>query len=120
VAGSMDNLIPHMQSGAIRLLGISSAKRLTVLPNAPTLRELGYDVVQVGWIAVMAPPGLSAAQIAYWEGMLERTVNQNEWKHALEEDALEREFMKSQAAREYLGREYESMRGLLADLGMIK
>lgn len=120
LSGSVDNVIPHVQSGAMRVLGISSARRTAALPNVPTLKEQGYDVVQGGWIAVMAPRGLSEAQIAYWESLLERTVNQPEWKRMLEADALEWEFIKSQAARDYLKKDYELSRSLLGDLGMVK
>lgn len=120
LSASVDNVIPHVQSGALRVLGISSARRSAVLPNVPTLKEQGYDVVQGGWIAVMAPRGLSDAQIAYWENLLERTTAHADWKRMLEADALEWEFLKSQPARDYLKKEYDFMRGLLGELGMLK
>ena len=120
LSGSVDNVIPHVQSGAMRVLGISSARRVAALPNVPTLKEQGYDVVQGGWIAVMAPRGLTDAQTAWWEALLERTVNQAEWKRVLAEDALEWEFTRAQAARDYLKKDYEQSRMLLAELGMVK
>jgi putative tricarboxylic transport membrane protein len=120
LSGSVDNVIPHVQSGAMRVLGISGARRAAALPNVPTLKEQGFDVVQGGWIAVMGPRGLSEAQIGYWENLLERTVNQAEWKRVLAEDALEWEFIKSQAARDYLKKDYELSRTLLTELGMLK
>jgi putative tricarboxylic transport membrane protein len=120
LSGSVDNVIPHVQSGAMRVLGISSARRVAVLPNVPTLKEQGYDVVQGGWIAIMAPRGLADAQVAYWENLLERTTAHADWKRMLEADALEWEFLKSQPARDYLKKEYDFMRGLLTELGMTK
>lgn len=120
LSGSVDNVIPHVQSGAMRVLGISSARRAAALPAVPTLKEQGYDVVQGGWIAVMGPRGLTDAQIAYWESLLERTVNHADWKRMLEGDALEWEFIKSQAARDYLKKDYELSRSLLGELGMVK
>ncbi len=120
LAGSVDNVIPHVQSGAMRVLGVSSARRSTALPDVPTLKEQGYDVVQGGWIAVMAPHGLTDAQTAYWEIMLERAVNLPEWKRVLAEDALEWEFVKGPAARELLKKDYELSRMLLGELGMVK
>ncbi len=119
-AGSVDNMIPHVRSGAIRVLGISGAQRAAALPNAPTLKEQGIDVVQGGWIAVMAPGGLGDAQIAYWEGLLERTVAHAEWKKLLEADALEPLNLKGQAAREHLRRDYELSKSLLGELGMTR
>jgi tripartite-type tricarboxylate transporter receptor subunit TctC len=37
--------IPHVQSGAFRLLAMHSAERMKEFPDAPTFRELGYDFV---------------------------------------------------------------------------
>ncbi len=119
-AGSVDNMIPHLRSGAVRILGISGAQRSASLPEVPTLKEQGIDVVQGGWLAVMAPKGLSDAQIAYWEGLLERAVAHADWKHLLEADALEPMFLKGQAARDYLKKDYELSRTLLGELGMVK
>ena len=120
LSGSVDNVIPHVQSGAMRVLGISSARRVAALPNVPTLKEQGFDVVQGGWIAVMGPCGMTEAQIAYWEALLERTVNHADWKRMLEADALEWEFIKSDAARDILKKDYELSRTLLGELGMVK
>jgi len=95
MSASVDNAVPHHRSGAMRIIGISSAKRSAGLPDTPTLREQGFDVVMGGWSGIMAPRGLTSAQIAYWEGMLERTANHPEWKRMLDADALEWQFMKS-------------------------
>ena len=119
-AGSVDNMIPHLRSGAVRVLGISGAQRSASLPEVPTLKEQGIDVVQGGWLAVMAPKGLSDAQVAYWEGMLERGIAHADWKHLLEADALEAMFLKGQAARDYLKKDYELSGTLLGELGMVK
>jgi putative tricarboxylic transport membrane protein len=118
--GSVDNMIPHLRSGAVRVLGISGAQRSAALPEVPTLREQGYDVVQGGWLAVMAPRGLTEAQVAYWEGMLDYAVAHTDWKHLLETDALEPLYLKGQAARDYLKKDYELSRVLLTELGMVK
>lgn len=120
MSASVDNAVPHHQSGTLRIIGISTAKRVAGLPDVPTLKEQGYDVVRGGWSAIMAPKGLGPAQIAYWEGVLERTANHPDWKRMLEKDALEWEFMKSQPARDYFKKEDELARGLLAELGMVK
>jgi tripartite-type tricarboxylate transporter receptor subunit TctC len=47
--------LPHIQSGALRVLGCFSDQRSTVYPEAATLREQGQDVVSVGWYGFMAP-----------------------------------------------------------------
>ena len=49
---------PHIESGRLRALAVTSAKRAAVFPNVPTMAESGvpgYDVVS--WQAVFAPAG---------------------------------------------------------------
>ena len=120
LSASADNVIPHVQAGTLRVLGVSSARRIAGLAAAPTLREQGVDVVQGGWIALMAPRGLAEAQVAWWEALLERTTATPEWKKTLAEDSLEWMFVKGAAARDYLAKDYELSRSLLAELGMTR
>lgn len=114
------NVTEHHKAGTMRIIGIATARRSAMLPDVPTLKEQGFDVVQGNWTAIMGPQALSAAQVAYWEDMLERTVNHAQWKRLLDADSVEWIFMKSQATRDYLRKDYDAIRGLLVELGMVK
>jgi len=47
---------PHVQSGKLRALAITSAKRSSVFPDVPTIAEAGYpDLDVLGWNAVHVP-----------------------------------------------------------------
>jgi tripartite-type tricarboxylate transporter receptor subunit TctC len=53
---------PHLKAGRLRALATNSPKRLTSLPDVPTLREIGlHNSESPMWHAVMAPAGLSPA-----------------------------------------------------------
>ena len=57
--------MPHVQSGRLRLLGVSSAKRAPSLPDAPTIAEsgvAGYDVST--WYMLLAPVRAPPAIVA--------------------------------------------------------
>ena len=120
VSLAVNNLIAHHKAGTMRVIGVASSKRLNMLPDVPTLKEQGFDVVVGGWTVILGPRGLTAPQIAYWEGLLERTTNHPNWKSFLEHDSLEGGYMKSQPTREFLRKDYESIRSVLTDLGMAK
>jgi tripartite-type tricarboxylate transporter receptor subunit TctC len=50
----------YMRAGRLRALGVSSTKRLAVLPNVPTIAESGYPGFEVtNWYAMVAPAGTS-------------------------------------------------------------
>ncbi|MHB8772878.1 MAG: Bug family tripartite tricarboxylate transporter substrate binding protein [Syntrophales bacterium] len=58
--GSLIQTIPHVQSGKFRLLGTGGLKRITVLPNVPTIAETvpGYEATN--WWGIVAPAGTPA------------------------------------------------------------
>lgn len=49
---------PHIKSGKLRPLAVTSASRVDTLPDVPTVKELGLDDREyLGWYAFMAPHG---------------------------------------------------------------
>jgi tripartite-type tricarboxylate transporter receptor subunit TctC len=53
---SINTTLPHLKAGRLRALGVTSAKRVAPLPEAPTLDEAGgqgFEVTQ--WFGVFAP-----------------------------------------------------------------
>ena len=52
---------PHIESGKLRALAVTNAKRLPNLPNVPTVAETvpGYEVIS--WQAIFAPAGTPKA-----------------------------------------------------------
>ncbi len=52
------NALPHVQSGRMRALAITSARRSPVVPDVPTVAEEGYPGFEVSpWYGFMAPAG---------------------------------------------------------------
>jgi tripartite-type tricarboxylate transporter receptor subunit TctC len=48
---------PHVKDGKLRLLAVSSAKRLPQLPDVPAIAETVPGFVSGSWQGVMAPAG---------------------------------------------------------------
>ena len=58
---SITSAAPHIQSGKLRALGVTSARRSATLPNVPTIAEAGVPGYEVSpWFAVFAPAGTPA------------------------------------------------------------
>jgi putative tricarboxylic transport membrane protein len=57
-----------------------SNQRLPLLPDLPTLREQGYDVVASTWFTVFGPKGISPLQAAYWEDVFSKAMRHPEAK----------------------------------------
>lgn len=58
---NINTALPNVKAGKMRALAITSAKRSPLLPEVPTMEELGHKGVTVySWQAVAAPKGLPA------------------------------------------------------------
>jgi putative tricarboxylic transport membrane protein len=90
------------------------------LAGVPTWREQGVDLVFGGWRAVMAPKGLSAAQVAYWEAVLRRATEFSEWKSDIERNYWSDDFVTGAQFRKDLDKEYADTKAVLVDLGMAR
>ena len=53
-------VMPQVQAGRLRAVAVSTARRVTQLPNVPTLREAGVPMDGSAWIGLVAPAGTPA------------------------------------------------------------
>jgi tripartite-type tricarboxylate transporter receptor subunit TctC len=68
LAGTIDSffvspslVMPYLQAGRLRMLGISSATRMTLQPDSPTFGEYGIDAHIPGWSGFWGPAGIPPA-----------------------------------------------------------
>jgi tripartite-type tricarboxylate transporter receptor subunit TctC len=60
----LQNALPNIQQGRLKVLALATAQRNKALPNVQTLQELGYkDVDLSNWFAVYAPAGTPKAVV---------------------------------------------------------
>ncbi len=63
--GNFSELYPHLSGGNIRIIGVSSDKRATQLPQVATIAESGFPGFRtVTWNGLMAPAGTPPAVVA--------------------------------------------------------
>ena len=63
---------------------------------------------------------MTEGQIAYWEAVIRRVVEADEWKNELEANYWTSEYMGSVETRKNMARDNEQVRAFLVDLGMAK
>jgi tripartite-type tricarboxylate transporter receptor subunit TctC len=63
--------VPHIRSGALRVLGVSSTQRIKVLPEVPPISETVAGFAVTGWLGLGAPKGTPAEVVE----RLNREVN---------------------------------------------
>jgi tripartite-type tricarboxylate transporter receptor subunit TctC len=69
---NMVTLIPHVKAGKLRALAVSSARRVPLLPDVPTIAEAALPGFETGtWYGIVAPAGTPPPVVA----RLNREVN---------------------------------------------
>ena len=54
---SITGSLPYVKSGKLRVLGVMDSQRLPQVPDAPTFKEQGFDMVATLWYSLSVPAG---------------------------------------------------------------
>ena len=112
---------PHAAAGRTRVVAVASPRRLGgALAGIPTWGEQGVDLVVSNWRAILAPPGMGAAQTAYWENALRKVIETAEWKADLEKNFWVGDFATGTRLRKDLDRDYADTKSVFVELGLAK
>jgi len=86
---TIPSALPHVQTAKLRALGVTSAKRVSALPNIPAIAETvtGYD--GSAWYGVMAPAGTPATIVTRLHAELMAALRTPELKDKLVAQGLE-------------------------------
>ncbi len=121
VTTAAGNVAGHVAAGRLRVIAVAAPKRFGgVLANVPTWKEQGVDLVFGGWRAIMAPKGLTPAQVAYWENTLRKATETPDWKAGLEKNYWSDDFTTGEQFRKDLDKDYAAMKSVLVELGLAK
>jgi putative tricarboxylic transport membrane protein len=117
----LSNMVDHLQQGKMRTLVISGPSRMPApFADVPTWKEIGVDVVLMGWRGILAPKNLTPAQTAYWDGVFRRLTRTEDWKQELQQNYWIDIYASAAESRRWLDTEYAETRQLLTELGMAK
>jgi tripartite-type tricarboxylate transporter receptor subunit TctC len=80
---SVSATLPHIKSGKLRPLAVFSATRSKLLPDVPTLMELGYDVEYYLWVGIFAPKGTPQAIVTTLRSAIGKAVHSDQFTATL-------------------------------------
>jgi tripartite-type tricarboxylate transporter receptor subunit TctC len=69
---------PQLKAGKLKALGISSDTRYASVPDIPTFKEQGIDVVTTEWFGLLAPAGTPPTIIAKLNGEVKQIMSNPE------------------------------------------
>jgi tripartite-type tricarboxylate transporter receptor subunit TctC len=82
--------VPHMRSGRLRALGVTSDKRFPGLPNVPTIAEAGVPgYAMTNWYGMLVPANTPQNAIARLHAEVARILNLPDLKDRLSSEGAE-------------------------------
>lgn len=113
--------VAQAQAGRVRVIALASPRRLHgALAEVPTWRENSFDVVVDNFRSLEGPRAMQRPQVAYWENVVAKLINSEEWKNDLERNFWVMNYMSSKESSKYLETQYNELKAVLADLGLAK
>jgi putative tricarboxylic transport membrane protein len=103
----------------VRIIGITAPERVADAPDAPTLKEQGYDVQFVNWRGFFGPPGMSSSmknEIAKMLGDVQKTP---EWEAVRKRNAWVNIYNPGDKFISFLENQTVEMTALMKKLGVI-
>jgi tripartite-type tricarboxylate transporter receptor subunit TctC len=118
IVGSLLPVLPHLETGKLRALAVTTAKRWYALPKVPTVAETlpGYDVEL--WFGAMVPRGTPQPIIDRINAALNKSLQQPEMKKNLEQQGMIPAGGSPQQFQQRIKREYERWVKLVAEAGL--
>jgi putative tricarboxylic transport membrane protein len=120
-AGAISTVLAQVRAGKLRVLAVGAPRRWGgELANVPTWKEIGVDSAQDLWRGLAGPPGMTPAQIAYWDSVLGRVVKSPEWLKDLETNLMANAYKNSAETFKHWQKEYAEVKALFTDMGLAK
>jgi tripartite-type tricarboxylate transporter receptor subunit TctC len=85
--------IQHIRSGRLRPLANFGAQRSKALPDVPTLKELGYDLVYYLWVGLFVPKGTPAPIVSTLAAALDKAAASPQFSGAIAKIGLEPSYL---------------------------
>ena len=116
---SASELEPQVKAGKLRWLAVTSEKRIEGI-DAPTLKELGVDLVIGNWRAVMAAPDLAPADREKLASVIDAMAKSEQWKKQLAERNWLDNYVAGPEFAAYLAEENKRVTEILKSVGLVK
>ncbi len=106
-------VLPHIRSGKVKALAVTSLRRIDILPDVPTLDEaglVGYDAVL--WLAVVAPAATPRDVVARMNSELRAVLAMPDVTEALKAQGLDAASSTPDELRALIARDIDKWRKL--------
>lgn len=119
-AADSTGFAPLVEGGKIRVLNTWGAERLAKFPDAPTLKELGLDLVQNSPFGIGAPRGTPPAIVKRLHDAFKQAMEQDNYKTALARYDMVPMYMSTAGYSKFAQETFSREKALVEKLGLAK
>lgn len=119
-ASDSTGFAPQVEAGKLRVLNTWGEHRLDKFPDAPTLKELGYDVVQNSPFGIGAPRDTPPAVVKRLHDAFKTAMEQPAYVDALKRYDMVPIYMSSAQYRRFAEETFAREKALIEKLGLAK
>ncbi|MBM3524517.1 MAG: tripartite tricarboxylate transporter substrate binding protein, partial [Alphaproteobacteria bacterium] len=113
-------LRPQIEAGQIRLLAVLTDKRLADMPDLPTAREQGIDLVVTKFRGLAGPKGLPENVLKAWDTGIQAVLADPAYQAEYAKENLVPAFRASAEAGRFTAEVAAEITQSLRDLGVVK
>lgn len=110
---------PQVLSGDLKGLAVSSEQKSAEVPDVPTIKESGYDVVVSNWRGLMTHPGMAPEPLADLIALVTAAHDSPEWKDVLTQQGWDDTFITGTEFSAFLTEEEKRVREILTEIGLV-
>ena len=111
----------HIQSGKLRALAVTSAKRLKDHPDVPTFAELGYSkLTAITWFSISGPAGMPEGLVGDLNAEVRRGLRTPAFKAQLAAEDMETQDLDPETFKQFFRSEIERWSPLVRSLQQAK
>lgn len=106
----------QIEAGEMKLLAVASEERSSIYPDAPTFKELGYDMVIRAWASLVAPVGTPEEVLTVLRDAAAAACESEEYKEYFANQGIDPQNIIGEDCQTMMEEDYEMFGELLKDI----
>ncbi len=120
LAATIGPATPHVKSGKLRALAVTSPKRQEYFPDVPTLKELGYDVDYALWIGIFVPKATPPAVVKVLREASRKAVEDPAFRTAMDKISSPVAYMDADEFKAWLDADAARLADVIRKIGKVE
>jgi len=112
--------VEQARAGKIRILAVTTDKRLDMMPDVPTFKELNIPFNLTFHRGIVMPKDVPADAVKFWETAFQKALATDAWKKYGADNAFFPGWMNSKEYTEYLSKQDAAFQPIIEEMGLIK